>query len=252
MRRRSCASPTNVRALISSVNDDSLTNRGTCAVRDCARSLTTRNANLPSPDSAASAMFWRSAISNFGSARRAIELLASLAARRLLLDPVENLGLFFLDELLAVGQPRIGAARRHIGQLHDACRRRRSSTGTMNKLLSRTNVTCVSLRAQRGLDSLPVVRVTSMRLCATVSMIDDVAAIDAEDAPALGVPLRRWPAAPSAARHRSTAAARRRRGRPPTSTADRLSGSATRSRAPSNRRTSAGCSADCRPARARA
>ena len=39
------------------MNDDSLTNRGTCAVRDCARSLTTRNANLPSPETAASATF---------------------------------------------------------------------------------------------------------------------------------------------------------------------------------------------------
>jgi hypothetical protein len=41
----------------------------------------------------------------------------------------------------------------------------------MKRLLSRMNVTWLSPFAQRGLDSLPVVRVTSMRLCATVSMM---------------------------------------------------------------------------------
>ncbi len=118
----------------------------------------------------------------------------------------------------------------------------------MNRLLSRTKVTCVSPRAQRGLDSLPVVRVTSMRLRATVSMITM--------SPRSTPRIRRrfashWPLA-SGAMRRSVSLSRR--GAPP-SRADHprrrlilLRASAIRSRAPSNRRTIAGCSADCRPA----
>ena len=187
-RRRSWASPTLVRAWISSVNADSLTKRGTCAVRDCARSLTTRNANLPSPDTRRVGDGLPFGELELRQRARLVERFAALAARGFLLDPVEDLRLFLLDELLAVGDPRIGSARGHVGQLHDAAGadaldRHDEQVVVAHeghvRLAARPAGARLVPRRPRHVDAPARHRVDD----------DDVAAIDAENAAALCVPL---------------------------------------------------------------
>ena len=206
---------------------------------------------MPSPDTAASAIVCRSASSNFGSARERSSAsrrlrraassstqsssLASSSLRNFWLSVTRGSARLALTSVSCTRLPARDALDWHDEQVVVAHERHVG-------FAARPPRARFSARRPGDVDPLAVHGIDD----------DDVAAIDAENAPARGIPLpvgeRR--AAPIGFRQAPQPGAVPRHH--PRGRADPPSASAIRSRAPSNRRTIAGCSADCRPAQARA
>ena len=137
--RRSCVSPTFVRP----GNVLGVAGLGHVVRHD-------RRASTPS---ARSATRMKTCVSSGDSIRSTADLpVLQLEGRQLVLlllrprpsssppsarDEVDQLLFFVADELLAVGQPRLGPLRRDVGQLRHERRRSPPSSGTMNRLPSR-------------------------------------------------------------------------------------------------------------------
>ncbi len=129
------------------------------------RSATSRNTCVPEGWRTIWDTFWRSVISNSGSAsflRRSSSALRCSTA-------------FLVTSSSAASCSRtnfwlsVSRVSRRRGFTSVSCSMDPVESGTMNRLFCETNVTAVSLRAHRGLDSGAVVLVTCWRVRATVS-----------------------------------------------------------------------------------
>ncbi len=131
-----------------------------------ARSATTRKAQVSEGWSTIWLTLWRSVISNSGSA--SCRRFASSAFR------CSAASLVYCSSAASCSRTNVwlsvSRASRRRGFTSVSCSMEPVDRGTTNTLFCDTNVTAVSLRAQRGPASGVVVRVTWWRVRATVSM----------------------------------------------------------------------------------